>query len=118
MDFKDFLGNIIEKHDFCAYPGGGNAKAEYGLILYQVTDFDNEKKKIKARRLDVDYRGGAKIKVTKSTITNPNKLVVVKPPSRVVNAFLDYADDPTGESKDATVEEIGKWIHGQQNPFH
>lgn len=50
---KDFIGQEITPGCFVAYPGGGNAKAEYGLILYRITAIDSEKKKFKAQRLDV-----------------------------------------------------------------
>lgn len=52
--FKDFIGQEITEGCYVAYPGAGNVKAEYGLILYRVTGFDLEKKKIKAQRLDVN----------------------------------------------------------------
>ena len=51
--FKDFIGQEITEGCYVAYPGAGNAKAEYGLILYRVSGFDQVKKKIKAQRLDV-----------------------------------------------------------------
>jgi hypothetical protein len=59
MIFKDFIGNEVKTGDFFAYPGAGNAKAEYGMILYKITGFDEVKKKIKAVRLYVDYAYGA-----------------------------------------------------------
>ena len=52
MTYRDFIGQEITKDCFVAYPGAGNVKAEYGLILYRVVGFDDEKKKIKAQRLD------------------------------------------------------------------
>jgi hypothetical protein len=58
MKFKDFIGNEVKTGDFFAYPGAGNAKAEYGMILYKVIGFDEVKKKIKAVRLYVDYAQG------------------------------------------------------------
>jgi len=53
MIYKDFIGQEIVKGSYVAYPGAGNAKAEYGLILYRVVGFDDVKKKVKAQRLDV-----------------------------------------------------------------
>jgi hypothetical protein len=52
MTYKDFIGQEITEGCYVAYPGAGNAKAEYGLILYRVVGFDDAKKKIKAQRLD------------------------------------------------------------------
>lgn len=57
--FKDFIGNPLNVGDYCAYPGAGNTKAEYGLILYKITGFDEAKRKVKAIRLSVDYAQGA-----------------------------------------------------------
>jgi hypothetical protein len=57
-EFKDFIGNPITEGCFCAYPGAGNVKAEYGMILYKIVGFDYVKKKVKAVRLFADYAQG------------------------------------------------------------
>ena len=58
MKFYDFIGNELTVGCFCAYPGAGNVKAEYGTILYKVTGFDEAKGKVKAIRLHADYAQG------------------------------------------------------------
>jgi hypothetical protein len=58
MIFKDFIGNEITEGCFVAYPGAGNVKAEYGMILYKVVGFDTAKGKVKAIRLFADYAQG------------------------------------------------------------
>jgi len=58
MTFKDFIGNKITEGCFVAYPGAGNVKAEYGMILYKVVGFDHVKGKVKAVRLFADYAQG------------------------------------------------------------
>jgi hypothetical protein len=58
MKFYDFIGNEITEGCFCSYPGAGNAKAEYGNILYKVVGFDHVKGKVKAVRLFADYAQG------------------------------------------------------------
>lgn len=58
MQFFDFIGNELTEGCFCAYPGAGNVKAEYGTILYKVIGFDREKRKVKAVRLFADYAQG------------------------------------------------------------
>jgi hypothetical protein len=58
MKFKDFIGNEITEGCFIAYPGAGNVKAEYGMILYKVVGFDHVKGKVKAVRLFADYAQG------------------------------------------------------------
>lgn len=58
MKFYDFIGNELTEGCFCAYPGAGNVKAEYGMILYKVIGFDHEKKKVKAVRLFANYAQG------------------------------------------------------------
>ena len=47
MKFYDFIGTELTVGCFCAYPGAGNVKAEYGTILYKVTGFDEAKGKVK-----------------------------------------------------------------------
>jgi len=59
MIFKDFIGNELQIGSFCAYPGAGNTKAEYGMILYKVLGFDEAKKKVKVARIDTHMAQGA-----------------------------------------------------------
>lgn len=58
MKFYDFIGTELTEGCFCAYPGAGNVKAEYGTILYKVVGFDHVKGKVKAVRLFADYAQG------------------------------------------------------------
>ena len=152
MTYKDFIGNPISEGDFCAYPGGGNAKAEYGLILYKVTGFDDTKKKIKVVRFHVDYAQGivgfhpshlknaivqktnpnypfsdefdGKIAVrwVASTLENFNKLVVVKPSSKIQMIFDAVIKGDPNFQEVISIQEIGKWILGSvaigDNPLH
>jgi hypothetical protein len=58
MKFTDFIGNEILPGSYVAYPGAGNVKGEYGLILYRVDSLDPIKRKVKATRLHIHYSGG------------------------------------------------------------
>lgn len=99
----DFLGRTIEVGDYMVYPGGGNRKAEYGLILLKVLGISE--KGVSVERLDVSYTSAKSgtIHRQKSTIKQTTKVVKVTIPPRMVCIF---------EQPDGHFELVGKWIHG------
>jgi hypothetical protein len=144
MKFVDFIGNEIFPDSYVAYPGAGNAKAEYGLILYRVDSLDPIKCKVKATRLHVHYSGGQdgmtfheshlresmvthynndrRISVQKKTssIENTNKLVVVDPSDRVKSIFEKCINLDESVFSEISGEDLSWWIHAanpQLNPF-
>jgi len=101
---RDFIGNEIRGGDYIVYPGGGNAKCEYGLILMRVTDV--VKGAVKAERLRVSYNGKhAEARMTKVTLKSPTKLVRVEPRRGVRNVFNHF---------DRHDELVGQWVHGNK----
>ena len=106
--FKDFLGNPIMIGTWLVYPGAGNRKAEYGLLLSRVIDISD---KIKAERLDPEYHSNT-IKVKKFTIRNINKYVVVTPPVDVQNLFNNAVNQTLSQSD---IGMVGKWVHGAKH---
>lgn len=98
----DFLGRKIEQGDYLAYPGAGNAKAEYGLLLLHVLSVGD--KHVICNRLDVEYiKGVPYSQVKKTRVTNLNKVVKVDIPKDVETVF---------NNPDTFVKTVAKWIHG------
>jgi len=132
---KDFLGREIVEGSYAAYPGAGNKKAEYGMILYRIDKIQGEK--IKARRIEIfhqsanlpphypdcftdgkvltsKYRDDYKlwIRVIKSTLSHPLKLVVVDQVPLAARLILD--GDPTAFDH-LSAEHFAGWIHGSKS---
>lgn len=103
MVITDFIGQPIEVGDFVAYPGRGNASAEYGQILMKVLEV--RKDSIQVMRLHVTYPDNKNADITfkKSTIKSFTKLVKVDLSSKVRDVFHDFKFHE---------KLIGKWIHG------
>lgn len=138
--FKDFIGQEIKEGNYVAYPGGGNAKAEYGLILYRIVGFDTEKKKIKAQRLDtfpsqngvwpdsimkrrhvIDQRIISPVHglpyqwmvtMIESSLENPNKLVVTNPPDSIKELFDKVYNRDSSILEIFSGEQIAQWLLG------
>lgn len=108
--FKDFLGVEYRVGDYVAAGGAGNGPAEYGMILYRVTEVDP---KLKLVRLSVSYptHSANHVVVTAAKITakNTNKYVVVQPPAHIVDLF-ERAVAGTISQDEANL--IGRWLHG------
>ena len=135
--FKDFIGNEIQIGSFCAYPGAGNAKAEYGTILYKIIGFDKDKKKVKAVRLHAEYGQhiGGEIKYHPSflknaimspsenmlvrfangTIENFNKLAVVNVSQNIQDIFNKVLEGDETVFELISAKKLGNWIHGSTN---
>lgn len=105
---KDFLGVNLQIGDYVAAGGAGNGKAEYGMILHQVTAISP---KLKLRRLDVSYKVSKPAIVTSRTITskNSNKYVRIDPPANIVDLFTRAV---AGKITDSEANVIGDWLHG------
>jgi hypothetical protein len=134
---KDFIGNELKQGDFVAYPGAGNAKAEYGHILYKV--LESKEDSVKAVRLHCSWsqskdsldahpktwlknkclsQRNVLIHRMDSTITNTNKLVKVNPSEEVSSLFDRVLDKDETLCEEINLEDIGYWIHGgDANPF-
>jgi hypothetical protein len=140
--FKDFIGQEIKIGDYVAYPGAGNVKAEYGLILYKITDKDLAKKKLKAVRLHAEYGQMIQdelryhssflknaihspeermlVRFANSTIENTNKLVVVNCSDLIKQVFDKVLAGDSTVFELLSAKQIGNWIHGSThstNPF-
>jgi hypothetical protein len=135
--FTDFIGQEINVGDFVAYPGAGNTKAEYGMILYLITGKDLDKQKLKAVRLHAEYgqmfegalrfhksfeknaihspSEGMLVRYAASTIENTNKLVVVQPSQRIKFIFKKILNSDKTIFDEITAKELGNWIHGSMN---
>ena len=108
---QDFIGNDLNVGDYVAAGGSGNTSAEYGMILYQVLVTSP---KLKLVRLSVSYddpKAGGLVNVTsrKITATNPNKYVLVRPSSGIVDLFDRGVSGALSVSES---ELVGRWIHG------
>jgi hypothetical protein len=138
----DFIGNPIAVGSFLATAGGGNVKAEYGMLLYLVTSTAGGK--LQATRLNAVYKhaqdasmrehlsrytqGKRMLKLldvgiladdesvlvhpSTSTITNTNRYVVVTPPDHVQAAFRHYALQEIRGAATVTPQQVASWIHG------
>lgn len=107
---KDFIAQEITVGCFLARGGKGNGPAEYGMILHKVIGLKNGK--IQTMRLVASYpqfKDPATITTRKITIANPNSVVVVTPPTELVELF-DRAVNSTLSDADQLL--IGHWIHG------
>lgn len=102
---KDFLGQEITVGCYIATDGGGNTKAQYGLILKKVIKVTKDA--IHCISYKSYYLGGTlaslELKESKSTLTNHNKVVVVKPPKAIIDIF---------ENPQQNTQLISAWIHG------
>lgn len=58
---KDFIGNVIQVGDFLAYPGGGNSKGQYGLLLKKVKKIHDDG--VTVEGINVLYAGKDEIEV-------------------------------------------------------
>jgi hypothetical protein len=136
-NYKDFIGNEIQIGSFCAYPGAGNVKAEYGTILYKIIGFDDAKGKIKAVRLHAEYGQniGGEIKFHPSflknaimspsenmlvrfangTIENFNKLAVVNVSQNIQDIFNKVLEGDETVFELISAKKLGNWIHGSTN---
>ena len=140
--FKDFIGQEINVGDYVAYPGAGNVKAEYGLILYKIIGKDLVKQKLKAVRLHAEYgqmiegtlrfhpsfeknaihspSEGMLVRFANSTIENTNKLVVINCSDLIKQVFDKVLAGDNTVFELLTAKQIGHWIHGSThatNPF-
>lgn len=138
----DFIGNQIAVGSFLATAGGGNVKAEYGMLLYLVTGTAGGK--VQAIRLNAIYKHAhdatmrehlgryAQVKKmvklldvglladdesvlvypTKSTIANTNRYVVVQPQGWVQDVFRHYALMEMRGAPRITPQQVASWIHG------
>lgn len=97
---KDFLGQTLEQGDFLVYPGSGNGKAEYGLILYRVLSVKPDS--IRAERLQVSYRPDVAVRKA-STIKSGTKIVKIFPPPAMIKAF---------DAPEKNFEVVSEWVHG------
>jgi hypothetical protein len=108
---RDFIGHEIKVGSWVAQGGAGNNRAEYGMILFRV---DAVGETIKATRLTVAYpahtQASAVAGTRKATLKKGTKLIVVKPPRKVVNLFERVA---SGTARKADHRLVGKWLHGQ-----
>jgi|SaaInlLV_10m_DNA_2_1039722.scaffolds.fasta_scaffold01325_5 hypothetical protein len=106
----DFLGQPFTEGGWIAATGKGNSHAEYGMILYQITEILPDK--LKARRLRVSYKDRKpSVTVGNVRVSNPNKYIVVHPPAQVTDLFQRAVDSVLTDA-DCTL--IGKWIHGME----
>jgi len=104
----DFLGNQLSVGDFIAYPGSGNGRAEYGLILHKITVLKTDgvgERSIQTERLTVRYPDHKTPVISrgKSTIKSLTKVVLVKPSAAVQTIFNNGENYP---------EIVAGWIHG------
>jgi len=101
---RDFLGQEININDYVCYPGGGNTKAEYGLLLLKIVSIKDDSLRIE--RLDVDYGQGRGRKILRkqSTIKAFSKIVKVKPSQKMIEVF---------EKPEDHFDLVGAWIHGR-----
>lgn len=140
---KDFMGQNIKPGSFIAYPGAGNVKGEYGLILYRVNEVDKEKDSIKVSRLDVNWAQGAgpvstrqypsaflkrphmfddsrkgfelMVSVINSTIKNLNTAVVVNPSDKIQTIFNKCIALDHTVFELISIDEISQWICGSMH---
>jgi hypothetical protein len=101
---RDFLGQKILAGDFLVYPGGGNRKAEYGLILLKVLAL-NPNGSLKVERLD-PYYGKKEILRKTSTIQTLTKVTKIQPHPIMVDIFEN------AEKKSGLFDLVAKWVHG------
>ena len=135
--FTDFIGQEINVGNFVAYPGAGNVKAEYGMILYLITGKDLEKQKLKAVRLHAEYgqmfegalrfhksfeknaihspEEGMLVRYAAATLENTNKLVVVEPSQKIKDIFAKILNSDKSVFEIITAKQLGNWIHGSMN---
>ena len=110
---KDFQGVEIVPGSMLAKGGKGNSAAEYGMIAYRVLSVDDGK--IQTVRMVVTYPKRAPppdVSLRKTTITNPNAVVVIKPTAEVSRLFAAAA---AGTLSEADRFLIGTWVHGPEH---
>lgn len=106
---KDFIGNEITPGCYIAKGGKGNGPGEYGMIAYKVGEVKNNK--IFAKRLSIRYPSPGVVTLVKTTISNPNSVLIFQPPPKVLKLFID-ADAGTLLVEDRLL--VGKWLHGPE----
>lgn len=97
----DFMGQEIVAGEFVVYPGAGNTKAEYGMILMKVLAVKGDS--VTCERLDVDHASKTVLR-KKSTIKQTNKLVKVNP---------SYTMEAVFHRPEQHFSTVAKWLHGQ-----
>lgn len=103
---RDFLGQELHQGDFVVYPGGGNTKCEYGLLLLWILEVADES--IKVVRLDPNHQKKM-IEAKKSTIKAFTKVVKVQPPKRMIEVFHQaWEGDGT-----KYYQLVSSWVHGR-----
>lgn len=110
---KDFIGNEITPGCFLARGAKGNSAAEYGMIAYHVLAIKNGK--LSVERLTVDYpkyKAPGEITLRKSTISNPNAVVIITPTPKILQLFEDAKFNRMSE---ADRHLVGTWIHGPEH---
>lgn len=142
----DFLGNVLVKGTYCAYPGRGNVDAEYGMILMKIIDIIPEKKKLKVVRVKLHFGQSEQnifhpshlknaiissysddyqvaLQVVSSFIENTNRLVRVNPNKKVIDFFEKALALDKSCFEILTPEQIKFWLLGStytlenKNPF-
>ena len=115
---KDFLSNDITPGCYLARGGKGNGSAEYGMILYRCLAIKGDKLSVERMQVDYapSYQAPGTVTIRKSTLANPNSVVVVTPPDRIL-VLWDAVLNGTVSASDRTW--IGNWIHGteKQHPW-
>lgn len=123
----DIIGNKIEVSDIIAYPGGGNVKAEYGLILYRVTHVEDDMiKAIRWESHDLYFApkkgnhiafGDRGVWCRESTLKTSCKLIkVVSDKNPIIHKVFDAilaGDMDMLNSTGLEPNDLLKWSHGK-----
>ena len=99
---KDVFGQEIKVGDYLLVDGGGNAHAQYGLILKKV--FKVTPMKVHTYYHKFDFHKNEFRKVN-SVLSNTNKTVVIQPPPRAIEVF---------ENPEQNERLIRDWVHGSE----
>lgn len=134
---KDYLGQKIQAGDFIVYPGSGNRKAEYGMILYKVSEIKGDK--IKATRIEIHYNDASlpinpkyitdgiiysesyhedyriMIGFLSSTLSSPMKIVKVTR-EIPIGISLIFHKQPEAFNYNSA-KDFASWIHGSKCLF-
>ena len=115
---RDFLGREIREGMWLARSGGGNRYAEYGQILYRVTQSTENRLEIARLRYDkwrtVGRESGSDWRVGKSLVRKPTKYVIVDPPGDVVRLYEALASGQYTPQQDVAAQ---KWLAGDEVEF-
>lgn len=112
----DFIGNEFLLDSYVANSGGGNVKAEYGMILYKIIGINGEK--LNVARLKIRYglnNKPHKMMIQRSWV-DATKLVVVFPSPEILNIFEDVLSKEDKATKISNINQdltmkLGSWIH-------